>query len=85
MLQNILTCIKQIFCNWFKIYYFLEIYARAIEKEKMLIETSDINSCVEEMSKKRMSVGSVVEWLTHRTDDQHGLSSKPTCAILLCS
>ena len=31
------------------------------------------------------SIGSVVEWLTHRTDDQHGLGSKPTCAILLCS
>ena len=30
-------------------------------------------------------VGSVVEWLTHRTNDQHGLGSKPTCAILLCS
>ena len=29
-------------------------------------------------------VGSVVEWLQHRTDDQHGLGSKPTCAILLC-
>ena len=28
--------------------------------------------------------GSVVEWLKHRTDDQHGLGSKPTCAILLC-
>ena len=28
---------------------------------------------------------SVVEWLKHRTDDQHGLGSKPTCAILLCS
>ena len=27
-------------------------------------------------------VGSVVEWLTHRTE--HGLGSKPTCAILLC-
>ena len=32
-----------------------------------------------------VAVGSVVEWLTHRTDDQHGLGSKPTCAILLCS
>ena len=31
-----------------------------------------------------ISVGSVVEWLKHRTDDQHGLGSKPTCAILLC-
>ena len=29
-------------------------------------------------------VCSVVEWLKHRTDDQHGLSSKPTCVILLC-
>ena len=29
------------------------------------------------------SVGSVVEWLKHRTDDQHGLGSKPTFAILL--
>ena len=27
---------------------------------------------------------SVVEWLKHRTDDQHGLGSKPTYAILLC-
>ena len=31
-----------------------------------------------------VNVGSVVEWLKHRTDDQHGLGSKPTCAILLC-
>ena len=29
-------------------------------------------------------VGGVVEWLKHRTDDQHGLGSKPTQAILLC-
>ena len=28
---------------------------------------------------------SVVEWLMYRADDQHGLGSKPTCAILLCS
>ena len=28
--------------------------------------------------------GSVVEWLKYRDDDQHGLGSKPTCAILLC-
>ena len=26
----------------------------------------------------------MVEWLKCRTDNQHGLSSKPTCAILLC-
>ena len=31
-----------------------------------------------------MKICSVVEWLTRRTDDQHGLGSKPTCAILLC-
>ena len=30
-------------------------------------------------------VGSVVEWLKHRTDEQQGLGSKPTCAILLCT
>ena len=30
-----------------------------------------------------MKVDSVVEWLKHQTDDQHGLGSKPTCAILL--
>ena len=33
---------------------------------------------------KLFIVGSVVEWLKHRTDDQYGLGSKPTCAILLC-
>ena len=27
---------------------------------------------------------SVIEWLKHWADDQHGLGSKPTCAILLC-
>ena len=26
----------------------------------------------------------MVEWLKHWAHDQHGLSSKPTCAILLC-
>ena len=29
-------------------------------------------------------VGSVVEWLKRRARDQHGLGSKPTCAILFC-
>ena len=28
---------------------------------------------------------SVVEWLKRWTVDHHGLGSKPTCAILLCS
>ena len=32
----------------------------------------------------QLQVGSVVEWLKHRTDDQHGLGSKLTCTILLC-
>ena len=26
----------------------------------------------------------MVEWLKHHAHDQHGLGSKPTCAILLC-
>ena len=30
-------------------------------------------------------IGSVVEWLEYRTNDQHGLGSNPTCAILLRS
>ena len=29
-------------------------------------------------------VSSMVEWLRCCTYDQHGISSKPTCAILLC-
>ena len=33
----------------------------------------------------QVTVGSVVEWLKYRADDQHGLGSKPTCATLLCS
>ena len=32
-----------------------------------------------------INLGSVVKWLKHWTGDQHGLGSKPTCAILLCS
>ena len=36
------------------------------------------------MKKYSNIVGSVVEWLKHRTDNQHGLGSKPTCTILLC-
>ena len=32
-----------------------------------------------------LKVSSVVEWLKHRTGDQYGLGSKPTCAIMLCS
>ena len=34
--------------------------------------------------RKTSKFHSVVQWLKHRTDDQHGLGSKPTCAILLC-
>ena len=29
-------------------------------------------------------VGRVVKWLEHQARNQHGLGSKPTCAILLC-
>ena len=34
------------------------------------------------MSKNRFGIR--IECLKHRADDQHGLGSKPTCAILLC-
>ena len=55
-----------------------------IEQEEIYLH---IFTSAEAAYKNRVSkkVGSVVEWLTHRTDDQHGLGSKPTCAILLCS
>ena len=43
-----------------------------------------IASCTNHLQNLREDVGSVVEWLKHRTDDRHGLGSKPTCAILLC-
>ena len=41
---------------------------------------------MKKIKKDKNYLGSVVEWLKHRTDDQHslGLGSKPTCAILLC-
>ena len=34
---------------------------------------------------KTLVVGSVVEWLKYQADEQHGLGSNPSCAILLCS
>ena len=34
--------------------------------------------------RKTSKFHSVVEWLKHRTDDQHGLSSKPTCEPFCC-
>ena len=40
-------------------------------------------SCLKSQSYN--DVGSVVEWLKHQTDDQYGLGSKYTSAILLCS
>ena len=40
---------------------------------------------VEGRSKSIFTVGSVVEWLRRRAYDQHGLGSKPTRAVLLCS
>ena len=36
------------------------------------------------MGNQQAVVNSVVEWLKCRVHDQHGLSSKPTCAILFC-
>ena len=35
-------------------------------------------------SKLLQSQCGMVEWLKHQTDDQYGLGSIPTCAILLC-
>ena len=44
-----------------------------------IINTKDLH-----LTPNNSVVSSVVEWLKHRTDDQHSLGSKPTCAILLC-
>ena len=47
-----------------------------------LIKNSEVIK--EEINLLLDRVGSVVEWLKHRTDDQHGRGSKLTCSILLC-
>ena len=41
------------------------------------------NTTIAKPSERLNKVGSVVEWLKQRTDDQHSLGSKPTRAILL--
>ena len=47
------------------------------------MDTSDCHKLCSGIPKDQR--GSVVEWLKHRIDDQYGLGSKPTGAILLCS
>ena len=42
-------------------------------------------SAIGRISTTQIHVVSVVEWLKHQADDQHGLGSKPICAILLRS
>ena len=62
-------------------------YATSYNYDIKITSACDITvySCYKEFSRQRgRVVGSVVEWLKHRTDDQHGLGSKPTYAILLC-
>ena len=49
-----------------------------------MLETALFKAHCQQIPKTHYSVGSVVKWLKHRTDDQHGLGSKPTCASLLC-
>ena len=66
----------------------MEVFRKAVTK--MFLDTFKPKIGLLSMSKHiQLSfsselVGSVVEWLKHRTDDQHGPGSKPTCAILLC-
>ena len=63
----------QILLFFFIIHSFIHLYnSSAIELHKLMTDFF-------------IFVGSAVEWLKHRAYDQHGLSSKPTCAILLCS
>ena len=66
--------IRQLELNTSELNYYA-IKVKFIEKPKYLFHPSEITILL---------VGSVVEWLKHQTDDQRGLGSKPTCAILLC-
>ena len=53
--------------------------------DRLLCLTLNTNDSLKQFLGQIFSVvGSVVEWLKHQTDDQHGLGSKPTCTILLC-
>ena len=55
-----------------------------IGAEKFCHSASPYYNCFKIFKLTDLYLGSVVEWLRHRTDNQLGLSSKPTCAILLC-
>ena len=56
------------------------------KKEKDYSNGEFIKNCFELLTRRVFieKKGAVKQWLKHRTDDQHGLGSKPTCAILLC-
>ena len=61
-------------------------YHECLDSDHMLHDLRNGSSDKESIMDPQIDilVGSVVEWLKHRTDDQHGLGSKPTCATLLC-
>ena len=54
------------------------------ENGNVMVNSKAVLKRWKEYFEKFQVVGSVVEWLKHRTNDQHGLGSKPICAILLC-
>ena len=77
ILDFILYLYKQGFIKWPTLR--TRIYPCSIIALRMTLPTADLI-----LQEYNHVFGSVVEWLKHRTDDQHGLGSKPTCAILLC-
>ena len=60
--------------------FFANVTFKKIRKCNIIILMGSISSNFI----KYLIVGSMVEWLKRRARDQHGLGSKPTCAILLC-
>ena len=65
-------------CSWC-IYYF------KIDNLNKIIYLIRQGKIGKKLFKFSIKVGSMVEWLKFQDGDQHGLGSKPTCAILLCS
>ena len=77
ILDFILYLYEQGFIKWPTLR--TRIYPCSIIALRMTLPTADLI-----LQEYNHVFGRVVEWLKHRTDDQHGLGSKPTCAILLC-
>ena len=57
---------------------------RPFQEVEILTKNCPFRRTLPTSSEDPLFVDSVVEWLKRRARDQFGLSSKPTCAVLLC-